>query len=247
MSLSIPEDGAKPWPEPTAPARASAPSAPRILLVEDDQSLAFALRVGLRRAGYLVEVAENGSNFADLVDHFRPDLALLDISLPGELNGFNLAAELRARSDAPLLFVTAADTLQDRLAGFEAGADDYVVKPFALAELLARVRAVLRRSGRLVSGAVQIRDLVIDDTHRTVTRAGQPVPLTPTEFDLLSTLARAPGTVFSKAQLLSLVWGFAQYDQNLVEVHVSALRRKVERGGVRLIHTERGVGYVLRP
>jgi two-component system OmpR family response regulator len=194
-----------------------------------------------------VEVAANGSNFGERVERFRPDLALLDISLPGELNGFDLAADLRARSDAPLLFVTAADTIQDRLAGFEAGADDYVVKPFALAELLARVRAVLRRSGRLVSGAVQIRDMLIDEGRRTVTRAGQAVALTPTEFELLSTLAHAPGTVFSKAQLLSLVWGFSEYDQNLVEVHMSALRRKIERGDARLIHTERGVGYVLRP
>ncbi len=192
-------------------------------------------------------MAANGSNFGERVERFRPDLALLDISLPGELSGFDLAADLRARSDAPLLFVTAADTIQDRLAGFEAGADDYVVKPFALAELLARVRAVLRRSGRLVSGAVQIRDMLIDEGRRTVTRAGQAVALTPTEFELLSTLAHAPGTVFSKAQLLSLVWGFPEYDQNLVEVHMSALRRKIERADARLIHTERGVGYVLRP
>jgi two-component system OmpR family response regulator len=243
----IPEDGETLTPAARPSAIASAPSPPRILLVEDDESLALALRVGLRRTGYQVEVAPNGSNFAELVERFRPDLALIDIALPGELNGFDLAAELRARSDAALLFVTAADTLQDRLAGFEAGADDYVVKPFALAELLARVRAVLRRSGRLVSGAVQIRDLLIDEGRRTVTRAGQPVPLTPTEFELLSTLAHAPGTAFSKAQLLSLVWGFSEYDQNLVEVHVSALRRKVERGDARLIYTERGVGYVLRP
>ena len=220
---------------------------PRLVLVEDDRSLATALRVGLGRAGYDVTVTHHGGDFAALIERFRPDLALLDVALPGGRSGLDLAAEWRSRIDAPLLFITASDSLEDRLAGFEAGADDYVVKPFALAELIARVRAVLRRSGRLTSPVVQIRDLVIDEYSRTVTRSGSPVPLTPTEFDLLATLARHPGETFSKGQLLSLVWGFDQYDPNLVEVHMSSLRRKLDDQTARLIHTERGRGYVCRP
>jgi len=127
------------------------------------------------------------------------------------------------------------------------GADDYLVKPFALAELLARMRAVLRRSGRVVSGCIEFRDVVIDELQRSVTRGGQPVSLTSVEFELLVTLARAPGRVFSKPELLSFVWGFDEYDPNLVEVHVSSLRRKIGGDGATLIQTERGRGYVLRP
>lgn len=221
--------------------------APRVVVVEDDSTLARALGVGLRGAGYEVVVSEDGTGFEEIVERFRPDLALLDISLPGTKDGFDLARVLRRGSDAPLLFITASDTLRDRLAGFEAGADDYVVKPFALAELIARVRAVLRRTGRLQSPVVEVRDLVIDDGRRTVTRDGVLLPLTRTEFDLLATLARSPGQVFSKARLLTLVWGFDQYDPNLVEVHMSSLRRKIDNDATRLIQTERGRGYVLRP
>jgi two-component system OmpR family response regulator len=222
-------------------------SAPRVLVVEDDDALALAVRVGLQAAGYDVEHASDGGGFAELVDRFHPDLALLDLTLPRGPGGFDLARALRARSDAPLLFITASDTLTDRLAGFEVGADDYIVKPFALAELLARVRAVLRRAGRMVSGSVEVRDLVINEQQRTVTRCGVHIPLTTMEFDVLATLARAPGRVFSKSQLLSFVWGFDEYDPNLVEVHVSSLRRKIGTDGPALIQTERGRGYVLRP
>jgi two-component system OmpR family response regulator len=225
----------------------AAHSPPRILLVEDDESLAVALKIGLREAGYDVSVARDGRRFEELVLSVHPDLALLDVSLPDGPNGFDLARVLRACSDAPIVFITAHDSLDDRLAGFEVGADDYLAKPFALAELLARVRAVLRRSGRLLSPVIELRDLLIDEQQRTVTKGGEVVPLTATEFELLSTLARNPGRVFSKGQLLSLIWGFDQYDPNLVEVHMSSLRRKIESGAVRLIHTERSRGYVLRP
>jgi two-component system, OmpR family, response regulator len=220
---------------------------PRLLLVEDDDALSIAVGVGLHAAGYEVERAPDGRGFDDLVDRFHPDLAMLDLALPHGPGGFELARQLRARCDAPVIFITASDALSDRLAGFDAGADDYVVKPFALAELLARIRAVLRRAGRLVSGSIEVRDFVIDEVHRTVTRAGEPVPLTPVEFDLFATLARAAGRVFSKTQLLSFVWGFDEYDPNLVEVHVSALRKKIGPENASLICTERGRGYVLRP
>jgi two-component system, OmpR family, response regulator len=222
-------------------------SPPRILVVEDDQGLAMAVRAGLRAAGYEVEHMGDGHGVDEVVDRFHPDLALVDISLPEGPDGFDVARSLRARSEGALMFITAADTLEDRLAGFDVGADDYVIKPFALAELLARVRAVLRRAGRLASSSIQMRDLVIDEQHRTVTRAGQAIPVTTMEFELLATLARAPGRIFSKTQLLSLVWGFDEYDPNLVEVYVSSLRRKVDTVEPRLIHTERGRGYVVRP
>jgi two-component system OmpR family response regulator len=221
--------------------------APRVLIVEDDAILAEALRVGLAQVGYEVTVVGDGTAFGDLVARVRPDLALLDVSLPSGPNGFDLARELRARCDASIVFVTAADNLEDRLAGFEVGGDDYVQKPFALAELLARIRAVLRRAGRVVSPVIEVRDLVVDEQQRSVSKGGQPVTLTTIEFDVLATLARSPGRVFSKGQLLSLIWGYDQYSPNVVEVHVSSLRRKVDTGPVPLIHTERGRGYVLRP
>ena len=215
-------------------------------MVEDDEHLSRALTVALGAVGFDVETMPDGHALTAAVERFHPDLALLDVMLPKGPDGFALARQLRALG-VPLLFVTAADALDDRLAGFAAGADDYVIKPFAMAELLARASAVLRRSGRLVSKVVEVRDLVVDEANRTVTRAGTSVELTDTEFNLLWTLTRRPGRVLSKVQLLSLVWGFDQYDPNLVEVHVSSLRRKLEALGPRLVHTERGRGYVVRP
>ena len=179
-------------------------------------------------------------------ESFRPDVAILDVSLPGSESGFDVARWLKGRGDIALMFVTAADALDDRLRGFELGADDYLVKPFAVPELVARLKAVLRRAGRLVSSTVQVRDLVIDEATREAIRGGNLLSLTPLEFELLLVLAKHPDEVFSKRQLLALVWGFADFDPNLVEVHVSALRRKLEEHGPRLIDTARNAGYVLR-
>lgn len=220
---------------------------PRLLFIEDDPSLREGVTVALRRAGYEVMAQPDGAGLDEAVPEFHPDLAILDVRLPTGDDGFSLALRLRSMADVPVLFVTAADDLEDRLRGFEVGADDYLVKPFAVAELLARVRAVLRRMGRLTSPTFEVCDLLVDEANRTVRRAGVEIPLTRTEFELLSVLARNAGQVFSKTQLLSLVWGFDGYDRNLVEVHVSALRRKLEQHGGRLIHTERGEGYALRP
>jgi DNA-binding response OmpR family regulator len=153
---------------------------------------------------------------------------------------------MRGGTDAPIVFVTAMDGLEDRLTGFELGADDYLVKPFAMPELLARVRVALRRAGRSTPGATSVGDLVVDAQARTVRYAEQPVELSATEFDLLLTLARRPGQVLSKKRLLALVWDFDSYDDNLVEVYVSAVRRKLEQHGPRIVHTVRGAGYVLR-
>jgi DNA-binding response OmpR family regulator len=219
---------------------------PRVLVVEDDAVIRSALEVALRGEGYSVRAEPDGTDLDHVAAQFRPDLAILDVRLPVGPDGYFMAARLRGGSDLPLLFLTAADTVDDRLAGVRAGADDYLVKPFSMAELLARVQALLRRSGRLTSDSWQVGDLVVDDGARTVVRGGVPLELTRTEYDLLVMLVQHVGRVLSKTQLLTQVWGFDAYDPNLVEVHMSALRRKLEATGPRLIHTVRGAGYVLR-
>lgn len=221
-------------------------NAPHILIVEDDASLRDALTITLREEGYEIAAARDGAEFAATVGGFRPDLAILDIRLPGPQSGLSIARSLRASSDLPILFLTAADSVEERVAGFEAGADDYLTKPFAMPELLARVRALLRRSNRLVSSVRRLGDLLIDEGARSVSRGNTEIELTKTEFDLLLTLGRRPGQVFPKERLLVMVWDYEHYDPNVVEVHVSALRRKLEAHGPRLIHTVRGVGYVLK-
>ncbi len=219
----------------------------RILVVEDDEPIRTALGVALRGEGYEVRTEEDGSAIARVAEEFRPDLAVLDVRLPVGPDGYGVARVLRDTNDLPLLFLTAADSLDARLAGFDAGADDYMVKPFSMAELLVRIHALLRRAGRLSSQVRQVGDLVIDEAARTVLRAGRPLELTRTEYNLLCVLAQHHGQVLSKIQLLTLVWGFDAYGTNLVEVHVSTLRRKLEMLGPRLVHTVRGAGYVLRP
>jgi DNA-binding response OmpR family regulator len=218
----------------------------RVLVVEDEEAIRSPLAAALRGAGHEVRERADGSGFEEVVDAFRPDLALLDVQLPGGRDGFALAGVLRGRSDCAVLMVTARDAVDDRLRGFAAGADDYVVKPFATVEVLARVGAVLRRLGR-VPATVQAGDLVVDEDARLAVRAGTTLELTATEFKLLAYLISHRGRVLSKTQLLTQVWGYDEYDPNLVEVHVSALRRKLEQHGPRLIHTARGLGYVLRP
>ncbi|MCU1486126.1 MAG: winged helix family two component transcriptional regulator [Actinomycetia bacterium] len=220
---------------------------PRVLVVEDDAALRRALVATLDASGFEVLGLADGLALAEEVDRFRPDLAVLDVGFSVGPDGFAQAQDLRSQHGVPVIFVTAADALEDRLRGFEVGGDDYLVKPFAMAELLARARVVLRRTGRLTSPTIEVRDLLLDEANRVVRRGGQVVELTKTEFEVLCALAREPGRVLSKVQLLALVWGFDEFAPNLVEVHVSSLRRKLEAHGPRLIHTERGEGYVLRP
>ena len=219
---------------------------PRVLVVEDDTALREALQTVLTGEGYQVTGVRDGQRLADQLATLIPDLAILDVRLPEGPDGFALAGHIRTRSDLPILFLTAADSERDRLAGFDAGGDDYLTKPFSMPELLARVRVLLRRSGRLVSPVRRVGSLVVDDSGRTVVYEGQAVELTRTEFDLLAVLARRPGHVFGKSRLLAMVWDYESYDANVVEVHVSAIRRKLEAHGPRILHTVRGVGYVLR-
>ena len=188
----------------------------------------------------------DASGIQRVVDQFRPDIAILDVHLGAGPDGYSTARLLRGQSDLPVIMLTAADTVAERLEGFNSGADDYLIKPFSMAELLARVEALLRRTGRLTSAVRQVGDVIIDDAARAVVRAGEKLDLTRTEFDLLATLAKHPGQVLSKVQLLTQVWGFDAYDVNLVEVHMSSLRRKLEAHGPRIIQTVRGVGYVVR-
>ncbi|MBY5162649.1 response regulator transcription factor [Salsipaludibacter albus] len=223
-------------------------TSPRILFVEDDAAVRAAVTAALRGDGYLVRAQPDGRDIDSAIADLHPDLAILDIRLQVGPDGLALARRLRHGSDMPMIFLTAADELDDRLAGFDVGADDYLTKPFSVVELLARVRALLRRSGSLESDTWEVEDLVVNESGRSVRRGDRPLELTPTEFDLLSALGRRRGRVTSKEHLLMAVWQFDSYDPNLVEVHISALRRKLEEDGApRLVHTVRGAGYVLRP
>jgi DNA-binding response OmpR family regulator len=219
---------------------------PRILVVEDDETLRDALLIVLREEGATVQGESDGLAIDSVLEVFRPDLAVVDVRLPVGPSGLGIARSIRQQSDLPILFLTAAANIEDRLAGFEAGGDDYLTKPFSMPELIARIQALLRRAGRLTSPIRVVLDIEIDEGARLVRRRGQEVDLTRTEFDLLSALARRPGQVFPKARLLALVWDYEHYDPNVVEVHISALRRKLEAHGPRVIQTVRGVGYVLR-
>jgi DNA-binding response OmpR family regulator len=222
------------------------PSSARVLVVEDDALIRESVTAALDRAGFVTCAVADGSAVVAAAADFRPDLALLDVTLPGPADGFGLARVLRRDRDLPVIFLTARDSATDRLAGFGVGADDYVVKPFIVEELVARVRAVLRRLGRLPT-TLDLGDLKIDEQSAAVVRSGAELDLTATEYRLLAYLAHERGRILSKTQLLTQVWGYDDYDANLVEVHVSALRRKLEEHGPRILHTVRGFGYVLRP
>jgi two-component system, OmpR family, response regulator len=216
----------------------------KVLVVEDAEAIRVGVLAALHDAGHEVLGRPDGGEMEVDITRFRPDLVILDVMLPGR-NGFTLLDLVRRRSDAGVVMLTAHDGVPDRLRGLEGGADDYVVKPFALAELVARVGAVLRRLGRIPS-SVQIGDLLLATESGDVLRGGQPIDLTATELRLLQYLAAHRGRVVNKTQILTAVWGYEDYDPNLVEVHVSALRRKLEANGPRLLHTVRGLGYMLR-
>lgn len=218
-------------------------SAARVLVLDDDDTIRLAVVLALRDDGFVAEGAPDGSDLADRLDRFRPDLVVLDWMMPGP-SGIRLLPVIRAAGDTAVIMLTARDEVDDRLRGFAEGADDYVVKPFTMAELVARTGAVLRRRGRLPQ-TIAVGDLLVDPDAATAHRAGVALDLTATEFRLLSLFAVSRGRTLSKPQILTQVWGYDDYDPNLVEVHLSALRRKMEAHGPRLIHTVRGLGYRL--
>jgi DNA-binding response OmpR family regulator len=221
----------------------------RVLVVEDDPDLARALGLELAHAGYDVRVAVDGPAALHAGADWAPNLVVLDLGLP-TLDGLEVCRRLRAESWAPIIVLTARDAIEDRIRGLDAGADDYVTKPFSLDELLARVRSSLRRTRRSDERQVlQVADLVLDATARTVVRAGAAIDLTRREFDLLEFMMRHPGQALERGTLLSEVWGYDFLGgSNVVDVYVRYLRRKVERTGApRLIETIRGIGYALRP
>jgi DNA-binding response OmpR family regulator len=224
-------------------------AAPLVLVVDDDAGIREALERALRLEGFGVALAAGGVEALEAVERESPALVVLDVSMP-DLNGRTVAARLRARGvDTPILILSARDEVEDRVAGLQAGADDYLVKPFAIEELLARLHALLRRRPSGGPAPIVVGDLRVDPAGRQVIRDGDPVELTRREFELLEVLARHPGMVLSRAQLLEQVWGYDWgADGNVVDVFVGYLRRKLEAGErPRIIHTVRGIGFVLRP
>ena len=217
----------------------------RVLVVEDEPPSRDLLVAILRADGYTVRAVEDGRSALDAAESFRPDIALLDGGLPG-ISGADLAGRLRMASDLPIIFVTGADSAEAVHRGFRVGADDYITKPFDPEELSWRVKAVLRRSGRAVQRLWTCGDLTVDDATLSVTRAGEAVALTATEFKLLRALIRNAERLVPKEQLLAEVWA-KEADNHLLEVHMSSLRRKLEAHGPRMIRTVRATGYLLRP
>jgi two-component system, OmpR family, response regulator MprA len=220
---------------------------PRVLVVEDDEEIAQVLQRSLRLDGYEVRLAADGEAALDTAAAYHPDLVILDLGLP-RLDGMEVARRLRAADDVPILMLTARDALESRVEGLDAGADDYLVKPFERQELLARLRALLRRRPPRGSASVVVGDLSLNpDTHE-VRRAERSVELTQREFELLEYLMRNERIVVPRQRLLEEVWGYDPFaTTNTIEVFVSNLRRKLESDGEpRLLHTIRGAGYVLR-
>jgi two-component system response regulator MprA len=220
----------------------------RVLVVDDDPAVLSALRRALAVEGYDVLTADEGERALALAQSESPDLVVLDIMLPG-LDGLTVCERLRAETDTPILMLTARDTVPDRVAGLDRGADDYLVKPFALDELLARTRALLRRrQTREMAETLELADLRIDTLAREAVRGDEPLRLTPREYELLAFFARHPRQALSREQLCQQVWGYAfEGESNFIDVAVKELRRKLEEGGrSRLIQTVRGYGYALR-
>ena len=224
----------------------------RAVVVDDEESLTDLLSMALRYEGWDVKLASDGQHAVSLIREFRPDVVVLDIMLP-DIDGLTVLSRLRADGiQVPILFLTAKDSVDDRVAGLTVGGDDYVTKPFSLEELVARLRALIRRSSLSVSSAsdsrIEVGDLSLDEDSYEVRRAGQIVELTATEFELLRYLMRNPRRVLSKAQILDRVWS---YDfggrSSVVEIYISYLRKKVDSLGEPMIHTVRGFGYVLKP
>ena len=226
-------------------------TAPRVLVVDDEHNLTELLSMALRYEGWEVRAAHTGSKAVAAAKDMKPDAVVLDMMLP-DFDGLEVLRRMRAtQPDLPVVFLTARDAVEDRIAGLTAGGDDYVTKPFSLEELVARLRALMRRAGAqqaVTSSVLTVGDLELDEDSHEVRRGGQDIMLTATEFELLRFLMRNPRRVLSKAQILDRVW---QYDfggqANVVELYISYLRKKVDAGRDPMIHTMRGAGYVLKP
>jgi len=221
----------------------------RVLVVDDEQTIAELVAAALRYEGFEVAQAHDGRRALAEVERFRPHLVVLDVQLP-DLDGFDVQRRLRTEGrDVPVLFLTARDATEDKVRGLTLGGDDYVTKPFSVDELVARVRAVLRRSGDTTTrSAMRVADLELDEESHEVWRGEREIDLTPTEFKVLRYLMLNVRRVLSKAQILDHVWEYDfGGDDNIVETYISYLRKKIDVEGEPLIHTVRGVGYCLRP
>ena len=224
----------------------------RLLVVDDEPNIRELLSASLRYAGFEVATAADGQQALELAESFRPDLLVLDVMMPG-LDGFGVVRRLRQSGRrTPVVFLTARDAAEDKVSGLTLGGDDYVTKPFSLDEVIARIRAVLRRTTGAQQAAAEaprltFADIELDEESHEVIKAGTLISLSPTEFKLLRYLMANAGRVLSKAQILDHVWKYDfRGDDNIVESYISYLRRKVDNVQPRLIHTLRGVGYVLR-
>ncbi|OXM70702.1 MULTISPECIES: response regulator transcription factor [Amycolatopsis] len=226
-------------------------SAVRVLVVDDEETLAELVSMALRMEGWETRSAGTGTEAVRVARDFRPDAVVLDVMLP-DFSGLEVLSKLRAETPhLPVLFLTARDAVEDRIAGLTAGGDDYVTKPLSLEEVVLRLRALLRRS-RVVAATegstLTVGDLTLDEDSREVFRGGDPISLTATEFELLRYLMRNPKRVLSKAQILDRVWSYDFGGQaNIVELYISYLRKKIDAGREPMIHTLRGAGYVLKP
>jgi two-component system OmpR family response regulator len=239
-------------PSPGTPSRMRHPDGRpvKILVVDDEPSLSELLSMALRYEGCEVRTVADGQAAVRVARQMRPDAVVLDVMLP-DIDGLEVLRRLRAHDDVPVLFLTARDAVEDRIAGITAGGDDYVTKPFSLEEVVARLRGLIRRTS-LAPGRAEARlvvgDLMMDEDSHEVERGGVPITLTATEFELLRYLMRNPRRVLSKAQILDRVWNYDFGGQaNVVELYISYLRKKIDAGRPPMIHTLRGAGYVLRP
>ena len=223
----------------------------RVLVVDDEPNLAELVSMALRYEGWQVTVAHTGSKAVSAARDVHPDAVVLDMMLP-DFDGLEVLRRMRTSDpDVPVLFLTARDAVEDRIAGLTAGGDDYVTKPFSLEEVVARLRGLMRRSGAQQAASASllvVGDLTMDEDSREVMRGGDEISLTATEFELLRFLMRNPKRVLSKAQILDRVWNYDFGGQaNVVELYISYLRKKIDAGREPMIHTMRGAGYVLKP
>jgi two-component system, OmpR family, response regulator TrcR len=233
------------------PIRRSDGTPIRVLLVDDERALTNLVTMALRYEGWVVEVAHDGRDAIAKFDSVKPDVVVLDIMLP-DLDGLQILGRMRgAASYTPVLFLTARDSVIDRVTGLTAGADDYMTKPFSLEELVARLRGLLRRVGEttpLDDAALRVGDLELDGASREVSRSGERIELTTTEFELLRYLMRNPRRALTREEILQRVWNYTFGGRtSIVDLYISYLRKKIDAGRDPMIHTIRGVGYQLRP